>query len=62
MKKKTLLWGLILAASTSVWAAGDTKSAPEKKSPAVAKKESVKPITSTAAKDWAYLPVNTNVE
>ncbi|MDR7090062.1 DUF1549 and DUF1553 domain-containing protein [Cellvibrio fibrivorans] len=61
MKKKTLLWGLILAASTSVWAAGDTKSAPEKKSPAVAKKESVKPITSTAAKDWAYLPVNTSV-
>lgn len=61
MKKKTLLWGLILAASTSVWAASDTKPAPEKKLPAVTKKETVKPITSTAARDWAYLPVNANV-
>lgn len=61
MKKKTLLWGLILAASTSVWAASDTKPAPEKKPATTAKKETVKPITSTAAKDWAYLPVNANV-
>jgi len=61
MKKKTLLWLLVVAASTSVWAAGDTKLAPEKKSSTVAKKETVKPIISTAAKDWAYLPVNSNV-
>lgn len=61
MKKKTLLWGLILAASTSVWAASDTKPELEKKSSAVARKETVKPITSTAAKDWAYLPINTRV-
>ena len=61
MKKKTLLWLLIITASTPVLAAIDNKSASEKKSPTISKKEIVKPITSTAAKDWAYLPINANV-
>ncbi|MDF3012409.1 MAG: hypothetical protein K0Q78_613 [Cellvibrio sp.] len=62
MKNKTLLWVLLLSASTPLLAASDAKPAAEKKSAVVAKKETVKPITSTAAKDWAYLPINTHVQ
>ena len=62
MKNKTLLWVLLLSASATLLAASDAKPAAEKKSAVVAKKETVKPITSTAVKDWAYLPINTNVQ
>ena len=69
MKSKRLLWVLIVAASasvTSVFAADEVKQGSEKKPATVvkkdqAKKDQVKPITSTAAKDWAYIPINSNV-
>jgi len=69
MNKKKLFQAVLVGLSASAFLAGSAYSAEadkadkaaKGKSEAVAKKETVKQITSTAAKDWAYLPINASV-
>lgn len=63
-KKKLHAAVLVLSASVfgigSLSVAANTNTAEKK--PVAAKKEVVKPITSNAPRDWAYVPVNTQVQ
>lgn len=59
MKKKLL--SLAVVFSLSIPGVPTVLAADIKDKKTVAKKEVVKPITSSAPKDWAYLPVNTQV-
>ncbi len=66
MNKKKLHLVIALGLSATVFGLGQTYAADAKadaaaKTPATAKAEKVKPITSTASRDWAYEPVKTNV-
>ncbi len=70
MKKKKIYLAALLGLSVSVYGLGQAnavneKAEAEKKSASVktqgAKAEKIKPITSSAARDWAYEPINANV-
>mgnify|MGYP001605411677 CR=1 FL=1 len=65
MNKKKLYRAVVLGLSASVFGLGQAYAADAKddaaKKTVAAKAEKVKPITSTASRDWAYEPVKTDV-